>query len=207
MAASPIDLARVEAGFADPVRASQACFRALLEALARPATPSTVPLPGFAARMRTLDGLAPAAAALALTLCDHDTTVWRSSGLEGPAVEAFVRFHCGAPLVRSPGEALFAFVARPDELPPLAEFASGTDEYPDRSTTAIVQVADFATDRGWRLRGPGIRGEARLAVEGLGAAFAAAWQANRGRFPRGVDVVFVCGERIVGLPRSTRMEG
>jgi alpha-D-ribose 1-methylphosphonate 5-triphosphate synthase subunit PhnH len=55
------------------------------------------------------------------------------------------------------------------------------------------------------LDGPGIEGEAALALDLLPANFVAAWADNRARFPRGVDCVFVASGAVVALPRSTRM--
>ena len=35
----------------------------------------------------------------------------------------------------------------------------------------------------------------------------AAFQANRRRFPLGFDTYLTCGDRLAGLPRSTKVEG
>jgi alpha-D-ribose 1-methylphosphonate 5-triphosphate synthase subunit PhnH len=54
---------------------------------------------------------------------------------------------------------------------------------------------------GARLTGPGIETEARLSLPEV-----AAFQANRARFPLGFDCFFTCGDRVAGLPRSTRVQ-
>ena len=104
-----------------------------------------------------------------------------------------------------PHEADFGVVAGPEELPPLESFSAGSKEYPERSATVVLQVP-VLHESGWRLTGPGIRNEVRLSVPALGEGFPAQWERNRARFPRGVDLYLSCGDRLCGLPRTTRIE-
>ena len=55
---------------------------------------------------------------------------------------------------------------------------------------------------GARLTGPGIEAEAALNLPEL-----AAFEANHRCFPLGFDCYFTCGDRLAGLPRSTRVRG
>ncbi|RDS78910.1 phosphonate C-P lyase system protein PhnH [Dyella monticola] len=121
------------AAFADPVFDSQRTFRALLQAMARPAAPRALPvLPPSPAP------IAPAAMAIVLTLCDATTSVW----LQQPEDEAVhhVRFHAGLKLVEQPQQADFALITDPMSMPPLEAFALGAPRYPDRSASVIVQA-------------------------------------------------------------------
>jgi alpha-D-ribose 1-methylphosphonate 5-triphosphate synthase subunit PhnH len=187
-------------GFGDPIHGAQATFRAVLDTMSHPgrlkALPATLAAP-------PPEPLGPAAAALALTLCDIDTPIYLDEAL-APAAP-YLAFHCGAPMARSPAGSRFAFFARAAELPCLGDFELGSDDYPDRSTTLIVAVAGLAGDGGVVLRGPGIRGEARLRVAGLPARFWTERAALEAQFPRGLDCVLASGARIVALPRSTRV--
>ncbi len=70
----------------------------------------------------------------------------------------------------------------------------------------MLQADDLRDDSGWTLTGPGIRGRARLAVAGLDHTFLPQWAQNHKIFPCGVDVFISCGRRLVGLPRTTRVE-
>lgn len=182
-------------GFADPVLDAQSAFRAAMEAMARPgriqevAPPEGVP-----------DGLAPAAAALLLTLVDADTPLWTDAGEEA---RGWIAFHCGAPLV-APGEAAFALVT--GALPPLDRFRCGTDEAPQDGATVILQVPRLSASGSWRLSGPGIETEHRLEVEGTPSAFVAEWEARRAGFPCGVDLFLCAGPRLAALPRTVRIE-
>lgn len=197
-----IDLAEVGAGFADPVFDSQRAYRDCLATLSRPGTLACVATPEDVVR-----GLWPAAGALLLALLDQDTRLWLSPSLANGRVESSLRFHTGCAMVASPGAADFALVAAPHELPALEAFAAGTDEHPERSTTLVLQVPALSTEGGWRLTGPGIQAQAQVRAEGLGAAFLAQWEANRQRFPRGIDLFLSSGDRLCGLPRTTRIEG
>jgi len=189
-------------GFVDAVFEAQAAFRAVMNALARPG--SHQPIAGLSGAPAPLS---PVAAAIVLTLADFETPVH----LDGPLlterdVAAFLTFHTGAPLVSEPGRALFAVVSDAAHLPPLDHFAVGTDTYPDRSTTLIVQVKAFGSGRRYGLAGPGIKGTADLQVEGLPADIATRLAANHALFPRGVDIVLAGPDGVVGLPRTTRMQ-
>lgn len=194
-----IDLTQLGAGFAEPGSASQQTFRQCLDALAHPGTLITLDQPSGAPAP-----LAPAAGALALALLDQDTTLWLAPALLtlGP----YLRFHTGCRLTADPASADFAIAGAPDQLPPLQTFRQGSDEFPEHSTTVILQTAGLDAAHGWTLSGPGIRTTASLHAAGCGAQFAAAWQANHALFPRGIDIVFVSAMQICGLPRTTRIE-
>ena len=189
-------------GFADPVHDSQRSFRAMLDAIAQPgrivraASPLATPAP-----------LMPAAAAALLTLVDHETPLWLDAAARTDAALAWIRFHCGAPIVDAPDACRFALIADAASMPALDRFPVGVDAFPDRSATVILQVGDLSDAGGMTLRGPGIETTARLAVAGLPAGFVAGWRANRALFPCGVDLFLVAGERIAALPRTTELEG
>jgi alpha-D-ribose 1-methylphosphonate 5-triphosphate synthase subunit PhnH len=179
-------------GFADPVLESQACFRAVLEAMSRPGRIlPVVPPPELP------PGLSPAAAAVLLTLVDAATPLRLAAGAEA---ESWVRFHCGCPLVVDGA----AFVLDPAAA--LLELDPGTEEEPERGATLILEVASLEASAGWRLTGPGIEAEHRLKVAGAPAGFVADWARNRARFPCGVDAILCAGSRIAALPRTVRIE-
>ncbi len=182
--------------FANPVFGAQSAFRAVLAALSEPGTIHEAGL-GLAPPAP----LMPAAAAVLLTLADADTGLRHDAG---PAADAFLRFHGGAP---DASLHLAAFVLVTGEMPPLAALARGTDEVPSAGATLVVQVASLEAGHGWRLTGPGILGDAHLAVTGLPPDFPAQWAASRRDFPRGVDVVLCAGTRLAALPRSVTLEG
>lgn len=192
--------ARLDPGFAAPVHDAQTCFRAILRAMARPGRIERVPV-SLAGKPSA--PLGAAATVIALTLCDGDTPVWLD-GAAAPAA-AYLTFHCGAPLAAAPGDARFAFVAEPAAIPGLDRFALGSDEYPERSTTLVVEAAWLHPAADLRLSGPGIRGEAALQLAGLPGQFWAERAALSDLFPRGVDILFTCGDSLVALPRSARI--
>lgn len=179
--------------------ASQAVFRAAMECFARPG------------EIRTLDGvaapapLAPATAALVQSLADYETPIWLDRPLTyTPAVSEWIRFQTGAPQVNDPRQAAFALIADPLALQDFAQFALGNEEYPDRSTTLILQVERF-DGREFTIEGPGIKGAHMFAAEPLPENFVERLAANRELFPRGVDLLLVADERIMALPRSARI--
>jgi alpha-D-ribose 1-methylphosphonate 5-triphosphate synthase subunit PhnH len=78
-------------------------------------------------------------------------------------------------------------------------------EYPDRSSTLVLQVDRFSADESLCLSGPGIAGIQRLAATPLPKNFRAQLVANRALFPRGVDVILTMDDAVVALPRSVRV--
>jgi alpha-D-ribose 1-methylphosphonate 5-triphosphate synthase subunit PhnH len=190
-------MSAVSAGFAEPVLAAQATFRTVMDAMARPGTVRQ--LAGIAAP----DPLSPTAAAIALTLLDYETPFWLDAPLAAaPQVARWISFHTGAPRADDPATAAFAFVADSAAAPPFETFALGSQEYPDRSTTLVLQVARLGDGDGLTLRGPGIAGTCRLAAAPLPADFLDRLADNRARFPRGVDVVLASADAVAALPRS-----
>lgn len=189
-------------GFAAPALDSQAMFRTVLEAMAHPGrvltTPPVLPAPPVALHAPTH--------ALALTLLDLETTVWLDAGLRRPALLETLRFQCGCRIVEEPERAGFALIGDPLAMPPLEAFALGTPEYPDRSTTLILQVEALRNDGDLTLRGPGIENSARLGVAGLGPGFWGQWAANHALFPQGVDLVLTTADQLAALPRSIAVE-
>lgn len=198
MSANP--LADVVPGFADPVFDSQRAFRGCLDALAHPGR-----VIELGAGLHATPGLHTASGALLFALLDQDTRLWLSPGLANGVAAASLRFHTGCSLVGLLQDADFALVGGPAELPPLDAFEGGTDEHPERSATIVLQVTALVPS-GWLLTGPGIRGETRLSAPPLGEDFLLQWERNCARFPRGVDLFLTSGDRLCGLPRTTRLE-
>jgi alpha-D-ribose 1-methylphosphonate 5-triphosphate synthase subunit PhnH len=191
----------ITAGFADPVIAAQAHFSALMNALARPGT-----IHDFPAVLDAPAPLSPELAAVALTLVDHEVTLWLDAPLAAsqPVVD-YLRFHTGARIVADPAEAAFALVSDVAAMPALADFNQGTDEYPDRSTTIAIAVAALAAEGALELAGPGIRDRAHVGIAPVPADFPDQFAANGAQFPRGVDLVFTADRTVAALPRTTRV--
>jgi alpha-D-ribose 1-methylphosphonate 5-triphosphate synthase subunit PhnH len=188
-------------GFKDPVIGPQIVFRTVLDALARPGRPVAIE-PGGAEGPAIL----PAGVlAILLTLCDYETPVWMDASLHDGGLKAWLSFHCGAPLAREPEDAAFALLCNSAGSQSLASFAQGDDRYPDRSATVVVLCDSFTGGTSWALSGPGIKHQENVAPLGLPPDFLAQAQANHAKFPRGVDLLLVSPEGLIGLPRSTRL--
>ena len=196
------DMTALAPGLADPVHDSQAVFRAVLDAFARPGRIQTV---RCSARLPVAQA-APAALNILLALLDQDCTLWLAPVLRQEAVIANQRFHTGCRIVEDAAQAQFVWAASGAELPILNTLACGSEYEPEFGATCLVQVEAFAHTSGWTLSGPGIADTQALQVEGLPADFAAQWAENHARFPRGIDLLLCAGEQIVGLPRTSRIE-
>jgi alpha-D-ribose 1-methylphosphonate 5-triphosphate synthase subunit PhnH len=187
-------------GLSDPVADAQRIFRRVLDALAHPG------------RIVTLDAPAElpagpfgrAAIGTALALLDFETAIWLDEAAS--AVGPHLRFHCNCPLAAARGQAAFALIGDPATLPPLDGFALGSDSYPDRSATLVIEVEALGQEGGLRLSGPGIQDEVLLGVAGLRTGF---WPERAGLaplFPCGLDLILTCGDRLAAIPRTTMVE-
>jgi alpha-D-ribose 1-methylphosphonate 5-triphosphate synthase subunit PhnH len=207
-------LARMGAGFADPVHGAQQTFRALLGAMSEPGRVHALPDAAIAGLATQDAELRPpldlALAATLLTLLDADTPVHLAGALDSDDARAWLRFHTGARALQQ-ATTLTAALARDVDAMLWDALDLGTDDAPQAGATLFVQV-DALSERpldgavALKLRGAGIETARDLAVAGLSAAF---WQwraALRAELPRGVDLVLVCGMRIAAIPRSTRLE-
>lgn len=194
---SPADTAALlQPAFQDPVLDAQRSFRAALKALAEPGLVRNLN------RAPALAALQPASYALCLSFLDSDTPLWLAPGLDSPMLRANLAFHCGCPIVAEREQALFALLDE-GELDDLSGFDSGSDRYPDQSCTLLIQLAGLDGGASLEWRGPGIA-EVRQVALPVSAGFWAQ-RAARTEFPRGLDAFFAAGERILGLPRSTRV--
>src|ERR1700688_2968424 len=147
-------VAELPAGFADKGLSAQSTFRSVMDAMARPGSVQQV-----AAGTGTPSPLMRGTAAIALTLFDHDTPVWLDPAMSATSdVTKWLKFHTGAPVIKDPSICSFALIGDARALPALDRFAFGSNEYPDRSTTLILQVGSLTEGTHFELRGPGIAG-------------------------------------------------
>ena len=193
-------IAELPAGFADKVLSAQSVFRSVMDAMARP---------GSVQRIRAGAGtpapMMPGTAAIALTLFDHDTQVWLDAAMSATSdVAKWLKFHTGAPVIADSSASSFAVIGDARILPPLDRFAFGSNEYPDRSATLILQVDSLTSGPAFELTGPGIDGAAVLQAT-IPANLFEQLAINANLFPRGIDVVLVHDDAIVAIPRTTRL--
>ena len=196
-------IAELPAGFVDKVLSAQCTFRSVMDAMARPGSVQHV-----VAAVGTPVPMMRGTAAIALTLFDHDTPVWLDARMsETSEVAKWLKFHSGAPVIADSAVCSFALIGDPTVLPELSRFAFGSNEYPDRSTTLIMQVESLVEGPLYELGGPGIDGTAMLRATIAPRDLFERLAVNGALFPRGMDVVLVSGEEIVAIPRTTRLIG
>ena len=195
-----VTVAELPAGFADKVLSAQSTFRSVMDAMARPGSVQRIN-----AAAGTPAPMMHGTAAIALTLFDHDTPVWLDRAMSATAdVAKWLKFHTSAPVIADASVSSFAVIGDAQNLPPLDRFALGSNEYPDRSTTLIIQVTSLTAGPAYELTGPGIDGTAVLQAT-LPANLFDRFAINAVLFPRGVDVVLVHDDAVVAIPRTTRL--
>lgn len=194
-------IAELPAGFADKVLSAQSTFRSVMDAMARPGSVQRI---GAAAG--TPAAMMRGTAAIALTLFDHDTPAWLDAAMSATSdVAKWLKFHTSAPVVADSSICHFALIADPKNLPALDRFAFGSSEYPDRSTTLILQVESLTHGPLYELQGPGIDGAALLNATIEPKNLFERLAVNVALFPRGIDIVLVHDDCVVAIPRTTRV--
>lgn len=197
----------------DRVFDTQAVFRLVLDAVARPGT--VIDLAPFAARVAPPMAMNGAAAVVALTLLDAEATfaVWAPPPADVERARA-LRSRTNA-RSSGPAAAAFHFVLGVDPSAALDAASVGTLENPHLGATLLLEVdllaaateaAPAAGARRFALRGPGIADTTTIDV----AATFDWWSPRAARvaeFPMGVDLLLVDrSDRLAALPRTTRIE-
>ncbi|MAW55650.1 MAG: phosphonate C-P lyase system protein PhnH [Rhodospirillaceae bacterium] len=186
----------------DAVFDAQRSFRITLDALAHPGRVYRIP-----SQSDGVPELAPAGVSICLCLLDQTTSLWLDPQLQATPAASFFHFHTGCKVTDNPGEAGFAIIRRAEAFGSIPEFPLGTPEYPDRSATLIIEVDGLREGGGIKLSGPGIETESQLTVKGLPDIFWPLVRRNNLMFPTGVDFFLVADNDVVGLPRTTKVDG
>ncbi|WP_421614104.1 phosphonate C-P lyase system protein PhnH, partial [Agrobacterium tumefaciens] len=100
----------------------------------------------------------------------------------------------------------FAVIEAGSAIASFGLFSQGSQEYPDRSTTVIIELPDLDGGRELLLSGPGIRHINIISPSGLPDIFPRLWAENNAIFPRGIDIILTAGDKFVCLPRTTRIQ-
>lgn len=201
------ELADIAAGFASPVQGSQRMFRVVLQATARPGRIQQLPAEALSA-LQAPAPMGRAMCAALLTLLDAEVRAHFSGRLHTEEVRRYLSFHCGAQESDAASADFVAAHAQDVTRETLSSLRDGSDQAPQDGATLLVEVPSLLPQgRGARLvlRGPGVNGEARLAVDGLAETFWRERMAREVMFPRGIDLLLTCGERFAAIPRSTRI--
>lgn len=188
-----------------PVADSQAIFRVVLDAMARPGTIGL--LPATDPRCPLPEGRA--LAALAQTLLDHEVTFAATPDLGGVA-GPFARYLATTTGSRPTdiGEADWVVARAPLARGVLTTMKRGSLAFPDEGASLLLLVADLTAADGptIELRGPGIAGALSRTLSGLGAAELAERRAANAESPRGIDLLLIDGGgHILCLPRTTHV--
>jgi alpha-D-ribose 1-methylphosphonate 5-triphosphate synthase subunit PhnH len=202
-----IDMTTLVPGFNDTVHDAQRVFRALLDALSRPGRIVSLDaaLPGNHAMRDALASRVPLAAfASLLALTDYSTPVYlqRDDALFSDAL----RFHASAPITNTRDEASFVYIDDAANMPSLDAFSQGVPESPELAATLLIRVPSLTDGEPLAWSGPGIERTQNVCISGLKRDFWRERAALVARVPCGIDIYFVAGSALVGMPRTTHVE-
>ena len=165
-----------------------AAYEALMWAMAEPGSTRTLPDAG--------------PRVIAEALIDRECTAYAAD----PEMVAWLG-HLGArPAPLAEADYVFAPLGGPAAAQTIAQLATGTFDYPEGGAMLIVPARlDRSGAVPIGLTGPGIDVERRVAIADVATCVWSA-RARAIRYPLGFDMILVDEDRIVALPRSTRVE-
>lgn len=164
-----------------------AAFDALMWALSRPGLVRDLPEPGPAVIAETLlDRECAAFSAL-----DELRPLIARTGAELVPLKQADHVFLGADLTAA-------------DIDSLRGLRLGSDLHPEDGATVILP-AQIGMGPRLRLSGPGVDGTIEISLDGLPDAL---WtrRAEMMRYPMGFDLLILDGQRVLGIPRSTRVE-
>lgn len=166
-------------------------YRRLLDAMSRPGS------------VHTLEGVgSEASAELALLASLMDSEVSLSDRDAMLADADWPLLQCSTATDEEADYLLCHGTAAPDFSPAL-----GTLSSPEKSATIIVKVASLESgETALEMTGPGIRTKAACSLSGLDAGWLRQREEWCCAFPLGVDLLLVDPQRVMALPRTTRVE-
>jgi alpha-D-ribose 1-methylphosphonate 5-triphosphate synthase subunit PhnH len=102
------------------------------------------------------------------------------------------------------GAADHVFLSHPLTVNLLHDLRLGSDLHPEDGATLVV-TAKIGEGDALRLTGPGVDGQVDVTIGGVPKQV---WQvrAQIMRYPMGFEMFVIDGARVLGLPRSTRIE-
>ncbi|RKF21432.1 phosphonate C-P lyase system protein PhnH [Alginatibacterium sediminis] len=194
----------IQSGFSQPVLDSQACFRQVLAALSEPGSVNTLGLHiGF-------EPLAASVCQIVLSLCDNHTQLFvdPSSLMESQStldnVIENIKFHTDTKIS---DKSRADFVITSASSPFVAEdYKSGTEMYPEDSATILLETNSFEGGTLLQLSGPGIEHTRQVRLGHIHSSLLDALIQPAYKYPLGQDFIFCCGEQIVAISRTTKVE-
>lgn len=132
------------------------------------------------------------------TLLDAEVTMADPDCLLAPRLLALLAAR------QRPAELAQFVIARADRAPEFTP-ALGSLESPEQGATLILRVGFLGEGSALHLSGPGVNGTTSLQVRGLDPGWLAARSNWNAGFPCGVDLILTDGQRLVALPRTTRI--
>ena len=200
-----INLSKMSAGFENVERDSQRIFRTVMDSFSRP---------GLRFDMSAIVQASPGedasvAGTLLLALMESASTLYVSKSLLTTQWPSFLKFHTGCVLSQDCSQAQFIWIHQMQDLPSLKNCALGSPEFPDQSSTVIIDVEAIhlpsTPGDGKVWSGPGIKEPITVDIMGLPKAFWLERQSLQNLYPCGVDIIFCTPSQIVSLPRSTHI--
>ncbi|MGK9053668.1 phosphonate C-P lyase system protein PhnH [Xaviernesmea oryzae] len=166
---------------------TNATFDELMWALARPGLVRILPLAGFET--------------LAESLIDRECSFHAGSD----SVLAKRLAETGArPVSLDKADYVFTTLGSERDVAAVSTLRIGTLAYPDEAAT-LFAPARIGSGQALRLSGPGIKDILTIEIGGVDPSF---WPMREKaiRYPLGWDLYLVDGDRLIGIPRSTKIE-
>lgn len=166
---------------------TNATFEDLMWAMSRPGLIRTLACPGFVA--------------LAESLIDRECSFHVD---DDPELSKNLAQTGAREVSNAKADYVFASLGSEQQVAALSELRIGTLSYPDEAATLFAS-ATFDSGQKLRLSGPGIQDVVILRIGGVHPSFWA-MREKAIRYPLGWELYLIDADRLVGIPRSTKIE-
>ncbi len=188
----------------DEVFDAQAHFRILLDSMARPGSINTLDTKNLSVP----DGLNAASAFIAFALLNSDVTFHLNNKNE--TVEQYLKTNTFSQAGNSM-DANFIFLSGKDAADIIFQTSVGEPEYPEKSTTLIIDVASIQDHKqedslAIEVSGPGVKDTQTCFIQGLNKAILEALKEQNAEYPLGIDTIVTDQHgRLLCFPRTSRL--
>lgn len=188
----------------DQVHDVQKIYREVLDSMSKPGTINNIH--EILSKVEVYSDIPRELMGMAYLLLNAESSFY----IDGREKARYIKLHTyGKPVPRNLADFILLDEASEGEdgvVQAVKEAKRGELQDPHLGATFIVKVESLDEGKGFKISGPGIKGNDEVKLGGLGQAFIEARREANCEYPMGVDFILIDNKgRVVALPRTTEI--